>query len=101
MLLAILPARGGSERIKNKNIVNFCGNPLIHYSLNAARNSGIFSEIHVSTDSSDIADVAAKEGFPVAFMRDPKLADSHTPLLPVLSWDLGEFERRGRIFTEV
>ncbi len=101
MLLAILPARGGSERIKNKNIVNFCGKPLIHYSLSAAKNAGIFDEIHVSTDSQDIADVVAKEGFPVAFMRDSKLADSHTPLLPVLSWVLDEFERQGRIFTEV
>lgn len=101
MLLAILPARGGSERIKNKNIIDFCGKPLIHYSLKAAKDSGLFDEIHVSTDSQDIADVAAQEGFPVVFKRDPMLADSHTPLLPVLSWVLDEFAKQGQIFTTV
>lgn len=101
MLLAILPARGGSERIKGKNIVSFCGKPLITYSLDAARHSGIFDEIHVSTDSADIAAVAACAEFPVPFLRDPALADSKTPLLPVLAWVLSQFEKQGRIFTEI
>lgn len=101
MLLAIIPARGGSERIKNKNIVPFCGRPLITYSLNAARQSGIFDEIHVSTDSPEIAKVSSEENFPVPFLRDPALADSKTPLLPVLDWVLSEFKKQGRIFTEV
>ncbi len=57
MLLGIIPARGGSQRIKNKNIIEFCGKPLITYSLNAALDSGIFDEIHVSTDSHEIASV--------------------------------------------
>jgi len=101
MLLAILPARGGSQRIKNKNIVPFCGKPLITYSLDSAKKSGIFDEIHVSTDSAEIAAVAAKAGFPVPFLRDPALADSHTPLLPVLAWVLSAFEKQGRVFTDV
>lgn len=101
MLLAILPARGGSERIKNKNIVDFCGQPLIHYSLKAARDAGIFDDIHVSTDSPAIAEVAAREGFPVAFLRTPDLADSRTPLLPVLAWVLAEYEKRGRVYSAV
>ena len=101
MLLAIIPARGGSERIKDKNIVPFCGKPLITYSLNAARESGIFDEIHVSTDSPAIAKISSEGGFPVPFLRDPALADSKTPLLPVLNWVLSEFEKQGRIFTEV
>ena len=49
--LAIIPARGGSKRIKNKNLKNFFGKPLIYYSILAAKKSKIFSEIHVSTDS--------------------------------------------------
>ncbi len=101
MLLAILPARGGSERIKNKNIISFCGKPLITYSLKAARQSQIFDEIHISTDSPEIAAVSEKAGFSVPFLRDAALADSKTPLLPVLNWVLSEFERRGRIFTDV
>lgn len=101
MLLAILPARGGSERIKGKNIVSFCGKPLISYSLDAARQAGIFDEIHVSTDSQDIAQVAIDSGFNVPFLRDPALADSKTPLLPVLAWVLSEFEKQGRVFTDV
>ena len=101
MLLAIIPARGGSERIKGKNIVSFCGRPLISYSLEAARNAGIFDEIHVSTDHPDIARVATDGGFTVPFMRDPALADSQTPLLPVLAWVLSEFEKQGRVFTDV
>lgn len=101
MLLAVLPARGGSERIKGKNIVSFCGRPLITYSMEAARQSGIFDEIHVSTDSAEIAAVAKENGCPVPFLRDPALADSKTPLLPVLAWVLSEFEKQGRIFTDV
>lgn len=101
MLLAIIPARGGSQRIKNKNIIPFCGKPLITYSLDSAKKSGIFDEIHVSTDSAEIAKVAAKSGFPVPFMRDPSLADGYTPLLPVLAWVLDEFAKQGRIFTDV
>ena len=102
MLLAILPARGGSERIKSKNIVSFCGRPLISYSLDSARQADIFDEIHVSTDNQNIAQVAIDDGFSVPFMRDPALADSKMPLLPVLAWVLAEFEKQqGRIFTDV
>lgn len=101
MLLAIIPARGGSERIKNKNIVPFCGRPLITYSLNAARDSGIFDEIHVSTDSQDIAAAARESGSEPHFLRNTALADNKTPLLPVLSWVLSEFAIQGRFFTEV
>ena len=52
--LAIIPARGGSKRIKNKNLKNFFGKPLIYYSILAAKKSKIFSEIHVSADSKKI-----------------------------------------------
>lgn len=101
MLIAIIPARGGSQRIKNKNITDFCGKPLITYSLDAARNAKIFDEIHVSTDSQIIADVAADAGFPVLFFRDPKLADSHTGLIPVLDWVVDEYQKRGRSFSDI
>lgn len=102
MLIAIIPARGGSQRIKNKNIVDFCGKPLLTYSLDAARQAEIFDEIHVSTDSEEIASVAAAAGFPVPFLREWKLADSHTGLIPVLAWVLSEFQKKqGLAFSEI
>ncbi|MGL4259978.1 MAG: cytidylyltransferase domain-containing protein, partial [Afipia sp.] len=60
MKIAIIPARGGSKRIPDKNIVDFLGQPLLSYSIRAAAKSGLFDTIHVSTDSERIADVAAR-----------------------------------------
>jgi N-acylneuraminate cytidylyltransferase len=96
MNIAIIPARGGSKRIKDKNIVDFCGRPMITYALEAARDSGIFDVIHVSTDSPRIAEVVESFGFPVDFLRDPTMADDHTPLMPVLRWVLNQYAARGR-----
>lgn len=101
MRLAIIPARGGSKRIPEKNIVDFLGAPLMSYSIRAAEASGLFDAVHVSTDSERIAGVAAALGHPVDFMRPPELADDHTPLLPVLQWTLDEYARRGRVFESV
>jgi len=93
--IAIIPARGGSKRIKNKNIANFCGRPMISYCLEAARESNIFDEIHVSTDSVEIVAIVEKLGFKVHFLRDQNLADDHTPIRPVLQWVLKEFQNQG------
>ena len=101
MRIAIVPARGGSKRIPDKNIVDFLGAPLMGYSIRAAQQSGLFDVIHVSTESQRIADVAASLGVPADFLRDPALADDHTPLLPVLSWVLQQYSRRGREFDTV
>src|SRR5262249_10582027 len=90
-----------SKRIPDKNIVDFLGAPLMSYSIRAAQASGLFDTIHVSTESERIADVAASLGVPVEFMRDRSLADDHTPLMPVLSWVLEEYLRRGHRFDTV
>ncbi len=95
MRLAVIPARGGSKRIPKKNIIPFCGKPMIAYALEAASDSGIFDKIHVSTDSQEIAEVVDKLGFPVDFLRDASLADDYTGLVPVLRWVAGEYQRRG------
>jgi len=95
MNLAIVPARGGSKRIKNKNIVDFCGRPIIAYSLDCARDSGLFDSIHVSTDSPEIAQVAEGLGYPVDFLRATDLADDMTPLMPVIQWVVQQFVERG------
>ncbi|EGP06594.1 N-Acetylneuraminate cytidylyltransferase [Bradyrhizobiaceae bacterium SG-6C] len=98
MKIAIIPARGGSKRIPDKNIVDFLGQPLLSYSIQAAERSSLFDTIHVSTDSERIADVAARFGHPVDFMRAPDLADDHTPILPVLQWTLDQYEKRDKRF---
>jgi N-acylneuraminate cytidylyltransferase len=99
--LAIIPARGGSKRIPNKNIRDFCGKPMLAHTLDAARTSGLFDVVHVSTESQAIADVAEKFGYPVDFMRPPALADDFTPIMPVLKYAVEEFARRGRTFDQV
>lgn len=82
--VAIIPARGGSKRISGKNIKLFAGKPLISYPIRAARESGLFDRIIVSTDSPEIAEIAVKEGAEVPFIRPPDLADDFTPTIPVI-----------------
>jgi pseudaminic acid cytidylyltransferase len=99
--LAILPARGGSKRIPNKAIVPMEGRPMIGWPLEAARQSGLFAKIHVTTDSDAIAKTVTGLGFPVDFMRAPEFADDITPLRPVLSWVVREFLARGERYDDV
>ena len=99
--LAIIPARGGSKRIHKKNIKNFCGKPIISYSLEAAKCSNLFNTIHVSTDCNGIASVVTELGYSIDFFRDPSLADDMTPIMPVLKWVVSEYESRSIFFDEV
>jgi N-acylneuraminate cytidylyltransferase len=82
--VAIIPARGGSKRIPGKNIKEFCGKPMIAWSIEAAKASGCFEKIIVSTDDHDIADVARQWGADVPFMRPAILSDDYTGTLPVI-----------------
>lgn len=84
MNVAIIPAREGSKRIPDKNIRSFVGKPLIAYSITAARESEVFDDIIVSTDSREIARVAVEYGARAPFMRPKDLADDNTPTAPVL-----------------
>jgi N-acylneuraminate cytidylyltransferase len=101
MRLAVIPARGGSKRIPKKNIVPFCGKPMIAYALDAAVNAGIFDKIHVSTDSEEVCEVVEQLGFLVDFKRDPALADDFIGLVPVLHWVVGEYLLRGEDYDEI
>ena len=83
--IAVIPARGGSKRIKNKNIKNFCGKPIIAYSIQAAKKSKLFSRIIVSTDSNRIAKIAKKYGAEVPFTRPKKLSDDYTGTVEVMA----------------
>ncbi len=75
--VAIIPARGGSKRIPRKNIKPFMGRPMIAWSIQAARDSGLFDQIVVSTDDDEIAAVARAEGADIPFMRPAELASDH------------------------
>ena len=77
-VIAVIPARGGSKRIPDKNIKPFLGKPIIAYSIEAAKNAGIFDRIIVSTDSKEIASIAKESGAEVPFMRPCELADDQT-----------------------
>lgn len=84
MRLAVIPARGGSKRIPRKNIKPFHGKPMIAWSIEAARQSGCFDRIIVSTDDSEIADVARNYGAEVPFVRPPELSDDYAITLDVI-----------------
>ena len=78
MNIAIIPARGGSKRIPRKNIKEFCGKPMIAWSIEAALKSGCFDQVIVSTDDEDIATVSRRYGAETPFMRPSVLADDYT-----------------------
>lgn len=73
-VLALLPARGGSKGIKNKNIIDLCGKPLIAYTIAAAKESRYIDSVIVSTDSKKIAEIAVSCGASIPFLRPSALA---------------------------
>jgi pseudaminic acid cytidylyltransferase len=84
VVVAIIPARGGSKRIPRKNIAMFNGHPMITYAIRAAQTSECFDKIIVSTDSPEIQQLAESLGAWVPFMRPDHLADDHTATAPVM-----------------
>lgn len=75
--IAIITARGGSKRIPRKNQRDFCGRPIIEYSIDAALASGVFQEVMVSTDDEEIAEVSRKSGANVPLFRSVETADDY------------------------
>ena len=80
----MIPARGGSKRIPRKNIKLFHGKPMIAYSIEAAKQSGCFDKIIVSTDDQEIADVASAYGAEVPFLRPANISDDHATTMDVI-----------------
>jgi CMP-N-acetylneuraminic acid synthetase len=76
--LAVIPARGGSQRLPRKNIRNLHGKPMIVYTIEAALQSELFDRVIVSTDDIEIAQISQKAGAEIPFLRDPCLADHRT-----------------------
>ena len=85
MKIAVIPARGGSKRIPRKNIKDFCGKPMIAWSIEAAKASSLFDHIIVSTDDTEIADIAMVWGAEVPFVRPLKLSDDYAGTTEVVA----------------
>lgn len=85
MIIAVIPARGGSKRILRKNIKPFCGKPMIAWSIETAKSSGLFERIIVSTDDVEIAEVARKWGAEVPFMRPAELSNDYAATTEVIA----------------
>ena len=96
--IAIITARGGSKRIPKKNIKEFCGKPILAYSIQAAIESQLFDEVMVSTDSEEIATIAVQYGAKVPFMRSKKTSDDYATTADVLLEVLEEYKNRGQTF---
>ncbi len=90
--IAIIPARGGSKRIPDKNIREMCGVPLIERTIRNLLEYNIFERIIVSTDSQKIAEIASKSGAETPFLREKGLADDITPTLPVIQHAIRELQ---------
>ena len=81
--ICIIPARSGSKRIKNKNIIKFNNKPLIYWSIRAAIKSKCFKKIIVNSDSDQILKIAKKYNVEI-FKRPKKLSLDNTPILDVI-----------------
>lgn len=92
-VLAIIPARGGSKRIPNKNIKKFLGHPLIAYTILQAQNLDFIDRIIVDTDSSKIADISRKYGVEVPYLRPKHLATDRAQVVDSIIFLLDRLQK--------
>jgi CMP-N-acetylneuraminic acid synthetase len=97
-VLALIPARGGSKGIKDKNIYPLCGKPLISYSIESAKNSKYIDVVVVSTDSIKIAEVAKEYGASVPFFRPARLASDTAKSIDAIIHAIKWLEKHGEKF---
>lgn len=96
--IAVITARGGSKRIPRKNIKEFCGKPILAYSVEAALMSGMFDSVMVSTEDEEIAELARGCGAEVPFLRSRENANDYAATRDVLGEVLKEYADRGEQF---
>ncbi|TAK12685.1 MAG: acylneuraminate cytidylyltransferase family protein [Anaerolineae bacterium] len=94
-ILGIIPARGHSKGVPRKNIRPLLAKPLLAYTVECARESGVFERLVLSTDSGEIAAVGTELGLEVPFLRPPDLAQDDTPMRPVVEHMLSSLEEQG------
>ena len=95
-IVALIPARAGSKRVPDKNIRLLAGHPVMAYTIAAALESGIFSDVIVSTDSEKYAKIAKYYGADVPFLRPPELAGDVSPDIEWLEYTLNKLAEDGR-----
>jgi CMP-N,N'-diacetyllegionaminic acid synthase len=100
-VLGLIPARGGSKGVPHKNIRSLCGKPLLQYTAQSAKASSRLTQVILSTEDDEIAEVGRYCGLDVPFMRPVELAEDETPMLPVVQHALMWFEKRGERFDAV
>ena len=91
-IIAVIPARGGSKRLFRKNLIQLGGIPLIAWSIRAAKRSGVFLDILVSTDDQEIAEAAVTHGARVSWMRPAELASDTASVVEVMLYDLDRYQ---------
>lgn len=96
--LAIITARGGSKRIPRKNIKEFCGKPILCYSIEAAKKANVFDEIMVSTEDAEIAQVAKKAGANVPFFRSTDTSGDYASTDDVIMEVLRSYQKINQEF---
>lgn len=99
--IAVIPARSGSKGLKNKNIKNLNGKPLLAYSIDAAKEAKLFDVVHVSTDSEEYAGIAEEYGAEVPFLRNPVTASDTAGTWDVVRYVLKEYKARNELFDVV
>ena len=99
--LAIIPARSGSKGLPDKNIKLLCGKPLLAYSIDAAKESGMFEEIFVSTESGEYADIAKKYGASVPFLRTEATAGDSASSWDVVIETVNRYREMGQEFDTI
>tara|TARA_B110000003_G_C16639806_1_gene529763 strand:+ start:1677 stop:2372 length:696 start_codon:yes stop_codon:yes gene_type:complete len=98
--LAIIPVRMGSKRLKDKNILDFFGQPMFMHTVNAALKSGLFDEIHVSTESQRVLEICEEYNIPVRFLRNETLSSDTASLESVCSHVLDVYKNKYNISFE-
>lgn len=96
--IAIIPARSGSKGVKDKNIKDLAGKPLMAHTIDAAIQSGQFDEVMVSTDSEKYAEIAKKYGASVPFLRSEATATDTASSWDMVEEVLSKYEKLGKIF---
>jgi CMP-N,N'-diacetyllegionaminic acid synthase len=96
--VAFIPARSGSKRVPNKNIMNLGGHPMLAYSICAALDSGVFESVICATDSEQYADIARYYGAEVPFLRSNEISRDSSPDIDWVTWMLTKLEQQQRSY---
>ena len=98
-ILGVIPARGGSKQIQKKNIRNICGRPLIEYTIRTALNSDYLTDLIVSTDDTEIANISKSCGIVCDEFRPKKYASDFASTWSVINYELKRMEKKMKLFT--